>query len=93
MLVAVPGRHVGDDDAVAGLQALGNLHAVVGSPPKDNVHAGGVIAIVGNLEEGERVAGVRLQGPLDEGGLWNSVDIKWSRWRKGRCALHAAADP
>jgi len=75
MLIAVPGRHVGDDDAVTGLKALGNLHAVVGSSAEDNGDAAGLRAVIGNLENGERIARMSLHRPLDESGLGNFFHI------------------
>jgi hypothetical protein len=52
MIVAVPGRHVGDDNVVAGLQTLGDLHAVVGGAAENDVNAAGLLAVVGHFKEG-----------------------------------------
>ena len=71
----MPGGHVRDDDAVAGLQSLCNLNAVVGRLTEENLDAGGLRAVIGHFEEGKRVASVRLEGPLDESGLRNFLDI------------------
>jgi hypothetical protein len=56
-----PGGHVGDNDAVAGLQAFCDLDAVIGATAQDNVEAVGLFVVIGKLKEGERRAAVGME--------------------------------
>src|ERR1700739_323935 len=69
MSVAAPSGHVGNHDVIPGLKSLGNLHTVVGSVAEENLHAVGLLAVIGKFEESEWRTRARLQGPLDESGL------------------------
>ncbi len=73
LLVAVPGGHVGNDDVVAGEQALRNLDAVVGGAAQHDLHAAGFLTVIGNFKERKRRAGFGLQRPFDESGEGNLV--------------------
>ena len=46
-LVAVPGGHVGDDDAIAREEALSDLDTIVGDTAESDFDAAGFLAVVG----------------------------------------------
>src|ERR1700757_2562491 len=73
--VAAPGGHIRDNDVISGEQPFGNLDAIIRDPAEEHLHAAGLLTVGRKSEEGKRFTGVRLQGPLDEGGLRNLLDF------------------
>ena len=75
MVVMVPLGHVGNDDAVAGLEALGDLDAIVGRTTQNDLDALRFLAIRGDAVDGKGSIGVSLERPLDESGTWNFFGV------------------
>ena len=82
LVVAVPGGHVGNDDAIAGLQALGNLRAVIGDAAEENLNTLGLFSIAGDSVKGNRRAALGLQWIFDEGGDGDPLNFNGAAGRK-----------
>ena len=64
VLVAVPRRHIGNDDPVAGLEAVGDLDTIIGGAAQADAYAVRFCAIIGDSEDRQRRVPFRLQEPL-----------------------------